>query len=183
MELSKINLLKSILIMLFLLVVPLASAETTFFDQDDAFTMGNFPATDSGTTGGTTGGGHNDADVNETNGTAQNETIETNETVVLPEVPVQTTAKPPRFRTSVRSNADAVTGALISVPAVPLSTSIAMLAVFGIIAIVLIFVKAARLRTLNTNEMTNMLSAIRRNPFLLVILALSVIFIIALAFQ
>lgn len=48
----KINLLK---IILFLLLIPFAYAETTFFDQEDIFIMGNSPTTltsDSGVTGG-----------------------------------------------------------------------------------------------------------------------------------
>jgi hypothetical protein len=54
MWLSKINLLNSILFALFLLaaLAPNATAETTFFDQDDAFIMGS-PAT-GGAIGGTT---------------------------------------------------------------------------------------------------------------------------------
>ncbi|MEK6848754.1 MAG: hypothetical protein AABX65_03940 [Nanoarchaeota archaeon] len=55
---------KAILVLVLLLTLTLSiilvSAETTFFDQDDAFIMGNSPVTptaDSGVTGGTTGGG------------------------------------------------------------------------------------------------------------------------------
>jgi hypothetical protein len=178
MGISKIKLLNFILIALFLSVVPLVSAETTFFDQDDAFVRANTNTTN-GTTGGTTDGGSGDVDINETIPT--NETIETNETAVLPEVPIQTTAKPTSFSAPVRS--DAVTGALISIPTIPLSTGIVMLAVFAIIAIAVIFVRAARLRTLNIKKIANMLSAVRSDPFLLIIWALSIIFIIALVFQ
>jgi len=45
-----------IFITISLLFLPLAQAETTFFDQDDAFIMGNLPTT-AGVTGGATGGG------------------------------------------------------------------------------------------------------------------------------
>jgi len=57
MELSKIKLLNYILITLLLSVVSVTnvSAETTFFDQDDAFIMGN--PTTGGVIDGTTGGG------------------------------------------------------------------------------------------------------------------------------
>ena len=51
MEIFKINLLT---IILFLLLIPLSQAETTFFDQDDSFIMSN--SATSGV-GGTTGGG------------------------------------------------------------------------------------------------------------------------------
>lgn len=47
-----------IAIVLSLLLSQLVKADTTFFDNpDDAFIMGNFPTTDRGITGGTTGGG------------------------------------------------------------------------------------------------------------------------------
>jgi len=49
--------MKYIIILFIFLLLPLVSAETTFFDQDDAFIMGNSPAIDSGITGGATGGG------------------------------------------------------------------------------------------------------------------------------
>jgi hypothetical protein len=164
------------------LTFPCVKAETTFFDNpNDAFTMGNFPAIDDGTIGGTTDGGNSKVVVNETNQT--NETIETNETAVSSEVPIQTTAKPTSPSAPVRLDANAVTGALISIPTIPLSTGVAMLAVFAIIAIAIIFARAARLRTLNTKKIANMLSAVRSDPFLLIIWALSIIFIIALVFQ
>lgn len=47
--------MKFIFLIIPLLLVPLVSAETTFFDQDDAFIMGNSP-TDSRITGGRGGG-------------------------------------------------------------------------------------------------------------------------------
>lgn len=60
MGLSKINLLNYILITLILSVVLAAnvSAETTFFDQDDAFIMSNYARSNytTGATGVTTGG-------------------------------------------------------------------------------------------------------------------------------
>ncbi|MEK6888981.1 MAG: PRC-barrel domain-containing protein [Nanoarchaeota archaeon] len=46
-----------IIIIVFFSIIPLVFAETTFFDQDDDFIMGNSPATDSGATGQVTGGG------------------------------------------------------------------------------------------------------------------------------
>jgi hypothetical protein len=161
------------------LTFPCAKAETTFFDNPaDAFIMANANTTN-GTTGGTTGGGNGKVVVNETNQT--NETTKTNKTAVLSEVPAETTAKLTSFSAPIRL--DAVTGALISIPTIPLSTGIMMLAVFAIIAIAIIFVRAARLRTLNTKKIANILSAVRSNPFLLIILALSIIFMIALVFQ
>jgi hypothetical protein len=175
--------MKTIFVFLAILILaaltfPCAKAETTFFDQDDAFVMANSNATE-GTTGGITDGGSGDIDIDETIQT--NETAETNETAVLSEVPIQTTAKPTSPSAPVRS--DAVTGAAISIPIIPLSTGIMILAVFAIIAIALIFVRVARLRTLNTKKIANMLSAVRRDPFLLIILALSIIFMIALVFR
>jgi hypothetical protein len=59
MGMSKLNFFNSILITLFLLMILVtnASAETTFFDQDDAFVMDNFTISSNFTTGGTSGGG------------------------------------------------------------------------------------------------------------------------------
>lgn len=47
--------MKFISLIIFFLIIPLVYAETTFFDQDDAFIMGE--STTGGAIGGTTGGG------------------------------------------------------------------------------------------------------------------------------
>ena len=57
MGLSKINVINAILIILFLLLVVNVSAETTFFDQDDSFIMGDSATEGSTAEGGSTGGG------------------------------------------------------------------------------------------------------------------------------
>lgn len=53
--------MKYLILIIFFLLVPLVSADTTFFDNpDDVFIMGNSPTgavVDSGTTGGSGGGG------------------------------------------------------------------------------------------------------------------------------
>ena len=51
----KFIVLIGILLLMVFFLIPLVSAETTFFDQDDAFIMGDFPTTP--TTGQVTGGG------------------------------------------------------------------------------------------------------------------------------
>ena len=57
MGISKINGFKDILIILFLLLVVNVSAETTFFDQDDAFIMGDSATEGTTAEGRSTGGG------------------------------------------------------------------------------------------------------------------------------
>ena len=102
-----------ILSLIFLLLIPLVSAETTFFEQDDAFIMGD------SATEGSIGGSHNHDDSEilcEYNMTMEFDTAAEYENNEEKPVEIPSTPKTETPETESQESGDLVTGALTGSP-------------------------------------------------------------------